>query len=59
MKVSYGAAVLIRAAYQGGVIPFETYSEIERRYKIATFFTAKPEEKGEKCRKSVLSFTEE
>ena len=34
MKVSYGAAVIVRAAYKGGVINFATYCAVKKKYGI-------------------------
>lgn len=34
MKVSYGAAVIVRAAYKSGVINFATYCAVKKKYGI-------------------------
>lgn len=34
MKISDNTKIIIRAAYKNGLIDFETYSEICKRYKM-------------------------
>lgn len=34
MKISDNTKIIIRAAYKSGLIDFETYSEICKRYKM-------------------------
>lgn len=34
MKISNNTKVIIRAAYKSGLIDFETYNEICKKYKI-------------------------
>ncbi len=42
MEISYGAAVLIQAAYKKGIIDFEVYCEIQKQCGI--LLTAPPEQ---------------